>query len=245
MAATAVEERTALGRMTMGPVAGARAEDRIRQERPNLYKSFLYTRFIVGSVGVLLPLMLITCDVVVFGNTPRDSLSAYYYHPSFLHVWFIGSLWAIGVGLMVYMGTRKSSAAGFISSAAGVGALLVALVPTSDVGQDGGWSTVVHFVSAAVVIGGLAVLCVGFSLYDKQRTDNDANAKRARRLAPVHLVMAALVVVGIGLALARTFLGFWPSHGLLAGEALAIFAFGVSWTLKGAELWSSAAMRSL
>jgi hypothetical protein len=76
---------------------------------------------------VLLPLVLVAADVLVYGNSPRGSLSAYYYHSSWLHVWFIGSLWAIGVGLMVYMATRKSSVAGFISSTAGLAALVVAL----------------------------------------------------------------------------------------------------------------------
>jgi hypothetical protein len=56
--------------------------------------------------------------------------------------------------------------------------------------------------------------------------------------------MAGTIVVGIALALASAQLGIWPTHGILAGESLAIGAFGVSWTLKGAELWTSA-MRSL
>ena len=240
MSATTVSAADRLPVMVTSPTAGAAVEDGIRELRPNLYKSFLYTRFLVGVVGVLLPIMLIGSDLLVFGNAPRGSLSAYYYHPSFLHVWFIGSLWAIGVGLMVYMGTRKSSTAGLISSFAGVAALVVALFPTGDVGADGGWVTKVHFAAAAVVIGGLAALCVGFGIYDRIRTDSDANAERARRFAPVHLVMAGLIVTGIVAALATSFFGFWPAYGVLFGEALAIFAFGVSWTLKGAELWSGA-----
>ena len=182
---------------------------------------------------------LIGVDYVGFGNTPLGSLSAYYHHPSFLHVWFIGSLWAIGVGLMVYMGTRKSSLAGLVSSAAGVAALVVALFPTNDTGQPSTMITTIHFAAAVLVIGGLGVLCVGFSIYDKTRKDTDANAKRAKRFASVHWVMAALIAVGIVLALLSALAGFWPSHGVLAGEALAILAFGVSWTLKGAELWSA------
>ena len=240
MSATTVPAADRLPSMVTSPTAGAAVEDAIRELRPNLYKSFLYTRFLVGVVGVLLPIMLIGSDLVVFGNAPRGSLSAYYYHPSFLHVWFVGSLWAIGVGLMVYMGTRKSSTAGLLSTFAGVAALVVALFPTGEVGVDGGWVTKVHFLAAAVVIGGLAALCVGFSIYDRNRTDSDANAERARRFAPVHLVMAGLIVLGIVAALATSLFGFWPAYGVLFGEALAILAFGVSWTLKGAELWSGA-----
>ncbi len=137
MSATTVPAADRLPSMVTSPTAGAAVEDAIRELRPNLYKSFLYTRFLVGVVGVLLPIMLIGSDLVVFGNAPRGSLSAYYYHPSFLHVWFVGSLWAIGVGLMVYMGTRKSSTAGLLSTFAGVAALVVALFPTGEVGVDG------------------------------------------------------------------------------------------------------------
>jgi hypothetical protein len=89
-------------------------------------------------------------------------------------------------------------------------------------------------------MAGLAVLCAGFGSYDRTRTDSDANARRARRFAPIHWAMAGAIVVGIAVALGSAQLGIWPTHGILAGEAIAILAFGVSWTLKSAELWTSA-----
>jgi hypothetical protein len=150
------------------PMGGAKNEDEIRMYRPNLYKSFLLTRLLVGVVGVLLPIVLVAVDVGS-GEPVRGSLSAYHYHPSWLHVWFSGSLWAVGVGLMVYMGTRKSSIAGLISSFAGVAALVVSLFPTNDEGQPLTWISRVHYGAAAAVMVGLGLLCWGFGIYDKNR----------------------------------------------------------------------------
>src|SRR5215211_299406 len=202
------------------PTGGAKNEDQIRMYRPNLYKSFLLTRLLVGIVGVLLPVVLVIADVAT-GRPVRGSLSAYHYHPSWLHVWFSGSLWAVGVGLMVYMGTRKSSVAGLVSTLAGVAALVVSLFPTNDQGQPLTWVSKVHFGAAAFVLIGLGVLCWGFGLYDKNRAGESKTVKRARELYWVHQTAAVIIALSIVFAAAN-----------------AILDFGASWTAKGWELWT-------
>lgn len=219
------------------PMGGAKNEDEIRMYRPNLYKSFLLTRLLVGVVGVLLPIVLVAVDVGS-GEPVRGSLSAYHYHPSWLHVWFSGSLWAVGVGLMVYMGTRKSSIAGLISSFAGVAALVVSLFPTNDEGQPLTWISRVHYGAAAAVMVGLGLLCWGFGIYDKNRAGESETVKRARKYYWVHQGAAVIIVVSIIFAGANGIWEIWPSYGLLVAEAVAIFAFGASWTAKGWELWT-------
>jgi|SRR5215211_867200 len=219
------------------PTGGAKNEDQIRMYRPNLYKSFLLTRLLVGIVGVLLPVVLVIADVAT-GRPVRGSLSAYHYHPSWLHVWFSGSLWAVGVGLMVYMGTRKSSVAGLVSTLAGVAALVVSLFPTNDQGQPLTWVSKVHFGAAAFVLIGLGVLCWGFGLYDRNRAGESKTVKRARELYWVHQAAAVIIALSIVFAAANGIWDFWPSHGLLVAEAVAILAFGASWTAKGWELWT-------
>ena len=219
------------------PMAGAQNEDEIRLYHPNLYKSFLLTRLLVGAVGVLLPIVLVSVDMAS-GRPVRSSLSAYHYHPSWLHVWFSGSLWAVGVGLMVYMGTRKSSIAGLISTLAGVAALVVSLFPTNDDGHPLTWVSKVHFGAAACVMIGLALLCWGFGIYDKNRAGESQTVKRARKLYWIHQVAAVIIGVSIVFAGANGIWHFWPSHGLLVAEAVAILAFGASWAAKGWELWT-------
>ena len=220
--------------------AGAAAEDAIRRERPNLYKSFLLTRLLVGVVGVLLPTFVVTWDLAndtvnrQFPLQLRGSLSAYYYHPSPLGDWFVGSLWAIGVGLMVYMGTRKSSWANLISWAAGAAAIVVSLFPTNDGGTPATWVSTLHFAAAAVLIIGLGLLCVGFGIYDNEREDGDVGKKQRRW---IHYVAAAAIFFSVLFVVANRAWEIWPTHGVLFAEMLAVYAFAISWFAKGWELF--------
>ena len=53
-------------------------------------------------IGVLLPIVLVGGNRVVFGQSDLlPSLSGYYH--SDMRNWFVGSLWAIGSGLLVYL----------------------------------------------------------------------------------------------------------------------------------------------
>lgn len=225
---------------------GAAREDEIRRDRPNLYKSFLLTRLLVGIVGVLLPTFLIVWDLgsdLLDRDRPlglRGSLSAYYYHPSPLGDWFVGSLWAIGVGLMVYMGTRRSSRANLVSWAAGVAALVVSLFPTNDDGTPSSWTSHLHFAAAAVVVIGLGLLCVGFGIYDNERDDKDPGKARRRW---IHYVAAGAIFSAVAFVIANTLWDIWPSHGVLAAEVVAVYAFAVSWFAKGWELFEYNKMR--
>jgi hypothetical protein len=218
---------------------GAAREDEMRRDRPNLYKSFLLTRLLVGIVGVLLPTFIVVWDLVgdSVNQRPwqlRGSLSAYYYHPSPLGDWFVGSLWAIGVGLMVYMGTRKSSSANAISWAAGVAALGVSLFPTNDGGTPATWVSMLHFGAAAVLIIGLGVLCVGFGIYDNERSDKDAGKARRRW---IHYIAAGAIFISVVFVAVNSVFEIWPSHGVLFAEMLAVYAFAISWFAKGWELF--------
>lgn len=246
MTPSALAQKIVSGPVLVSARAGAAVEDEVRRERPNLYKSFLLTRLLVGIVGVLLPTFIVVVDLLGDALDPqrpwglRGSLSAYYYHPSPLGDWFVGSLWAIGVGLMVYMGTRKSSRANFISWVAGFAAIVVSLFPTNDGGTPATWVSALHFGAAAVVILGLGLLCVGFGIYDNERDDKDAGIARRRW---IHYISAGAIFFSVLFVVANSLLDFWPSHGVLFAEMLAVYAFAVSWFAKGWELFKYTKLR--
>ena len=99
---------------------------------PDFRKSFLTTRLVVGLFGVSLPFVLVLGELLVSGDwTIRDALSDYYY--SVLRNWFVGSLFAIGAGLLVYMATKRSRPDGVLSVIAGVCAIAVAIFPTNKI----------------------------------------------------------------------------------------------------------------
>jgi hypothetical protein len=93
-------------------------------------RSFLVERLIIGSLGVLLPVMTVFIDWGGFGGNPvpRDSLSAYYY--SGMREWFVFSLATAGFFLIAYKITEKNldNAASIV---AGVCAVLIAFFPTA------------------------------------------------------------------------------------------------------------------
>jgi hypothetical protein len=118
-------------------------------------KSFLKTRVVVGVIGVLLPLVLVIGNRTVFGQSGILPTLSDYYH-SDMRNWFVGSLWAIGSGLLVYLAARRNLADSVISFVAGLFAVGVALAAR---GSDD---------NHAVFVGEtVAVLAFGFSWFLK------------------------------------------------------------------------------
>ena len=91
-----------------------------------------------------------------------------------------------------------------------------------------------HFAAAAVVIIGLGLLCVGFGVYDHNRTDTDTVWKK---LFWIHHMAAIVILLSVVLVVLNRSFGVWPSHGVLVAEISAVYAFSLSWFAKGWELF--------
>ncbi len=94
----------------------------------------------------------------------RDALSDYYY--SVLRNWFVGSLFTIGAGLLVYMATKRSRPDGVLSFIAGVCAIAVALFPTNEIHAAVSTIAKVHFVCAVALLILLGIICWRFGTRD-------------------------------------------------------------------------------
>ena len=210
---------------------------------PRYVRSYVFTRFAIGVLGVLLPPVLVFLEPALFEGLPfpRGSLSAYYY--SGLREVFVGGLWAIGVFLVVYKFLDLSWES-LLSSLAGVAAVLVAIFPTEKPG-DGVMSTpfqvkfgedtvtAIHYGSAVALIELLIPIVIFFA--------RDEGRREHRNWQGFHTVTAALILFGAALAAFAGITG-GPNRGVLYGEWIAIWAFGASWLTKGAEwntLWGS------
>jgi hypothetical protein len=207
-------------------------------------RSYLIMRAIVGALGVALPFLLVLGDGMVFDGEPfvRGSLSSYYY--SSARDVFVGTLCATAVFLITYKVVTKSLD-NTLSMLAGVAVLLVAIFPTGRPNKDValtplqdrlGESVVqaVHFGAAFVFITALAVICWFFGVREGGR-----QARPGKR-SPVfwrnfHWTCAGVIagsLVFVGLAAVAG----GPEKALLVGEAVSVWAFGVSWLAKGLEL---------
>ena len=203
-------------------------------------RSYLAMRVAVGALGIALPLALVLGEPLLFDGQPfpRGSLSAYYY--SGVRELFVGSLCAIGVFLLTYKVAERSRE-NVLSICAGIAVTVVALFPT---GRPGigvtptplqnllGETTVerIHFVAAAVFIGSLAVISYYFA-----KPPPESGRRSPSFWRKYHLTCAGVIVAALALA-AVAGITSQPDKGLLIAEAVAIWAFGASWFMKGLEI---------
>ena len=208
--------------------------------------SYRTLRLFLGCLGIALPVALLIgglwseCCV-------RPSISAYYHSPtSLLRDIFVGAMAAIGVFLICYKGHPKKGkdriSDNLIATAAGIGAIGIALFPTNKHSRVECWIPYLsgqgtstdgvlshlHNVSSLVFLLAIALLAgVRFA-----RSDN-------RRRKTVYWICAGLIgacIVPIvidsicqgafGLNFDRYSVIFWL-------EGLAVWAFGAAWLTKG------------
>jgi hypothetical protein len=214
------------------------------EHEPKYVRSYVFTRFAIGALGFLLPPALVLLEPALFEGlpAPRGSLSAYYY--SGVRELFVGGLWAIGVFLFVYK-FLDVSWEGLLSSLAGIAAVLVAVFPTERPGdgvpltpfQDKlgeGVVSGIHYATATTFIALLVPITLLFAIQEGRRKQSGSRFSW-RFWRGFHTVAAACILFG---ALLAAFAGITgdPDKGVLYGEWIAVWAFGVSWLVKGAEL---------
>ena len=213
-------------------------------------RSWLANRLVVGLLGVLMPLVLILGEKLFFSGIafPRASLSAYYF--SGLGGVFVGTLCVTGVFLITYMCFHRNPD-NRISTAAGVFALLVALVPTwPDPGEaptalqlklGKGLDQGVHSFSAFAFIALLAWISWRFA--DREGERSNHGLARLHRICTGVMVGSAVAAGVLGFGFGVTQVG--PFSGLLIVELACTYAFGVSWLVKGGEISRTLVRRSV
>jgi hypothetical protein len=198
-----------------------------------VFVSYLTLRRVVGVLGVALPVVLALWGFALFqGIEIRPSISDYYYDRT--RDAFVGILFVVAWFLFAYRGyERKDDVAGHLAC---IFALGVALFPNS--GTE--WQQIVHFVSA----GALFLVLSYFSLFLFTKSSGRMTRQKRIRNAiytTCGIVMPACIAL-IGLyswqlddtALSNLKPVFWL-------QSLALWAFGLSWFVKGKTLWQDRA----
>ena len=167
-----------------------------------------------------------------FAEGSLESISESYWKGGSSQTIFIGFTFAVAAFLMAYNGfsTREMVA----SKIAATGALLVAWFPC-ECGTHTDQMPYVHWIAASVMFLALAYLCFVFRQRAREKRYPQA-ALRAHIYAGCGVaILASIVVLALdhltGKALSARFqtLTFW-------GEALALFAFGLSWLVASRVL---------
>jgi len=222
--------------------------------------SYQALRKAIGIIGLLLPFVLVIGTWLLTRNFPavRSSISSYYY--STMGDVLVGSLCAIGVFLFSYKGydspaSRLPFVRGFVrgrddlvSSLAGVCAVGVAIFPTQEESTSAKELVTdipgLHVLFAAIFFVSLAYIS-SFRFTDhgpvtrEPETRDDAKQERRwenliYRVCGGGIVACLLLIVG-----AWAFQDDYPLikqvYPVLVLETLAIWAFSISWFLKGSE----------
>ena len=215
--------------------------------------NYMFLRKAVGLVGTLLPVILLVVNPIALsiensgcGLVP-DSVSGYYYSP--VRNIFVGALCALGLFLIAYVGYDLGDR--LVTDAAGLFALGVALFPTKPTVASPPSVTCqtvavlstreqvvgdIHLVSAALMFLFLAWMAIRFTNTDPKLPQSPQ--KPTRDLVYVGcaiVIIVCLVAAGITGLLPNSVKAHFP-WWLFLYEAVAIFAFGASWFVKGETL---------
>ena len=196
----------------------------------------------LGALGLLLPPVLIG-GTLYEGDPLPPALSDFIYTP--FAGYFAGTMFAIGVFLLLYVGyggDRGLLTDRRVSTAAGMGALAVALFPNDtldpcdpDLVSEVTVSGVLHVIGAGVFLISTALFC--FVLFRR----GPPNPSRARRLRNALYAFCGIVIV-LGLAgLGVYFVGLDVTQRCAARtwrpvlwlETATVVAFGLAWLVKG------------
>ena len=221
--------------------------ERARRQNDELALSQLSLRKGLGLLGLALPAVFLTGSP---GIPLQRSLSAYYYVPH-LRDLLVGVLSAIGAFLVFYRGyttvpmafqnlpawLNRHMTDTKLTTVAGLGALITAYLPTCEVQESctAPFIAGLHLAGSVTFLGTLAVLSIwAFTESDTDPTDWDATKRWSNRVYTTcgWTILAALIAAALVLGFHIQSLGpftqpiFWL-------ESLAIWAFGISWLVKG------------
>ena len=197
--------------------------------------SYLFLRRAIGLIGALIPIAVPLGYSVSTGSWRLlSSVSSYYYTD--MRNPFVGALCAVGVFLVCYRYRRWDD---LFATLAGVFAVGVALCPTAPANPSELARTVgvLHTVFAACFLVTMALMCWFLFTLSGTPARHRPAAKNRRNL--VYRVCALVILVFTALAGLASFApqSFVVAvHPLFWCEALATFAFGLAWWIKGQTL---------
>ena len=230
------------------------AQDPKPDPNSDLLISYITLRRLVGILGIALPIILLFGNMI---NTqtlhPQKSIS-HNYHTIFGD-FFVGTLCAICLFLFVYKGRKRID--GILCNVAGILGSLVALISCEydehstgaikrGIGQfeDQG---LVHNIIAGVFLLTLAYISIViFTRFDDKEV-YPANTKKPKRNKLYRVCGWVIVVCVIACAVVMFIANRESEHPsppwiytktpVFYLEAIALWAFGLSWLVKGETLW--------
>jgi hypothetical protein len=202
-------------------------------------------RRIIGLLGILLPVLLVSFSIIPFFKTSlQPSISHYYY--SNLRELFTGILCAVGLFLIRYKGVGNIKwwkNDNLLTNVAGAMAIGIAFVPTNPLKDIDKIDTLIpyqnqmigyiHYIFAIVLFLSFSVLSVCIftlgqkgSLHIPKSTFNENNIYKCCGYSIIVFILLIAVSEKIR----------WSEYATLIFESLSLFSFGIAWLIKGRAL---------
>jgi hypothetical protein len=196
-------------------------------------------RRMIGILGIALPIVVVVGGLIQGKIEIQPSISGYYY--TNMRDFFIGILCIVSIFLISYKGYEKID--NLIGNLSGIFALGMVLFPTE---MCNGESSSVGIFLLNDNISGYIHLVFGFLffvtlsynsifLFTKRQPGHFSEAKRRRnfiyRFCGSIMILATLLIVVYTLFLRNT--AFDKIYPVLILETISLFAFGISWLVKG------------
>lgn len=245
--------------MSLAEVREVLATER-KENKEKLKGTYLRLRTYIGALTILLPVIVWLFDLILRQGGLQPSISAYYHTE--MRNWFVGTMFAIGVFLLTYNpglvnDAYKKDPDQKFSFLAGILAIIVAITPTGRVG----WNAYpaldpplppviyneevlnnIHFSAVAL----LFVLLAYFSLVLFRKSDPSQQiSQKKKRRNRIYLWCGRIMAVCVLLIFIHVILPYvLPDTAeairgynlLFCFEFAAIWAFGISWFVKGEAL---------
>lgn len=208
-----------------------------REQR--LIISYLTMRRVIGIFGISLPLVVVIGGFIENGFVIQGSISGYYY--TNMRDFFVGLLCIVALFLISYQGYERID--NIIGNTSGLSALGMLLFPTSmfsgkieKVGIfliDDHISEYIHLTFGTIFF--LALSFNAIFLFTRRHSHKLSKEKKHRNL--IYRICGSIMFISIvcmliyTLFLRHTFLA--KIYPVLILESIALFAFGVSWLIKG------------
>ncbi len=208
--------------------------------------SYLTLRRAVGILGVVLPVILVVGSVIACGCCDIQVSISNYYHTCMRNV-FVGIMCAVGFFLFSYTGYDiRDNIAGHFGAIFAIG---VALLPTSFKGTS---SCLIHPLSENPLTGYLHLtsatlffcVLIYFSLFLFTITKNPTPQKKKRNIiyrVCGYTMLGCILLIGVYILVLRGKVAWLDnSDPVFWFEAIALWAFGISWLTKGEVLLKDA-----
>lgn len=191
--------------------------------------SYLTLRKAVGWIGILLPFILMTGNIIIFREAAIRGSISLYYHSGMRDV-FVGGICAIALFMFFYRGYDKWDR--WASNLTGFFAVCVAFFPTTEYGPLD-WTGKIHFFSASCFF----ILLAGISLFLFTKGRDLTKKKLARNKIYIACGVVMLVcLVAIAVYFHAVDMEYTGSCFVFWTETVALIAFGISWLTKGGTI---------